>query len=137
MNRDDFQQLAKLRLREAKILLDNGCYEGAYYLAGYAIECALKTCIPKQTQRDDFPDRKFVSDIYTHDLNRLMNLAGLEADYRIRKADSVFERNWMIVKDWSEQARYEHGVSAAIANDYYSAVTSRRNGIMPWIRKWW
>lgn len=137
MNRNDFQQIATLRLREAKVLLDNHCYDSAYYLAGYAIECALKTCIAKQTQRYDFPDRKFVSDIYTHDLNRLMNLAGLEADYRIRKADSVFERNWMIVKDWSEQARYEHGVSAAIANDYYSAVTSRRNGIMPWIRKWW
>jgi HEPN domain-containing protein len=40
MNRADFQKLAELRIREAKVLLDSKHYEGAYYLAGYAVECA-------------------------------------------------------------------------------------------------
>jgi len=137
MNRNDLHHLSRIRLREAKVLLDNNCYEGAYYLSGYAIECALKACIAKQTQRCNFPDRKFVSDIYTHDLNKLMNLAGLESDYKLRKADNDFERNWAIVKDWSEQSRYVYGVTEATAKDYYSAVVNRKNGIILWIRKWW
>jgi HEPN domain-containing protein len=137
MNRADLQKLPRIRLREAKILLDNGCYEGAYYLAGYAVECALKACITKQIQKYDFPEKKLVNDIYTHNLNRLMELAGLKSDYDGRKADTEFENNWTTVKDWDEGKRYEYGMTAAKAKDYYLAVVNRQNGIMPWIRKWW
>jgi len=42
MNRDDFQLLSKLRVAEAKALLDAGLYTGSRYLMGYAVECALK-----------------------------------------------------------------------------------------------
>jgi hypothetical protein len=42
MNSADFQKLATIRLAEEKILLRNKQYAGAYYLAGYSIECALK-----------------------------------------------------------------------------------------------
>ncbi|HYP39716.1 MAG TPA: HEPN domain-containing protein [Chloroflexia bacterium] len=59
MNRDDFRKLAGLRITEAKVLLDNACYEAAYYLSGYAVECALKACIAKKTRRFDFPDKEF------------------------------------------------------------------------------
>ena len=45
--------------------------DGAYYLAGYAIECALKACIAKATRRYDFPDRKKVDASHTHDLREL------------------------------------------------------------------
>ncbi len=50
MNRSDFQRLTRLRLDEAKVLLANERYQGAYYLIGYAVECALKACIAKQTK---------------------------------------------------------------------------------------
>jgi HEPN domain-containing protein len=33
------------------VLLEAGLYAGAYYLAGYAVECALKACIAKKTAR--------------------------------------------------------------------------------------
>jgi len=45
MNRIDFQEIAELRLRESKALLAAGIPEGAYYLAGYAVECALSTTV--------------------------------------------------------------------------------------------
>jgi hypothetical protein len=45
VNRAEFQKLADLRAREAGVLLAARCYDGAYYLAGYAVECALKACI--------------------------------------------------------------------------------------------
>ncbi|HLF84399.1 MAG TPA: HEPN domain-containing protein [Blastocatellia bacterium] len=61
MNRNDLKLLAVTRLREAKVLLANGEYSGAYYLAGYVVECALKACIAKRTKRHDFPDRKIAN----------------------------------------------------------------------------
>jgi HEPN domain-containing protein len=50
MNRADFHKLAEIRIKEARVLLDRKCYAGAYYLAGYAVECALKACIARKTQ---------------------------------------------------------------------------------------
>ena len=45
MNRRDLQELTRIRAVEAGTLLDQGMYDGAYYLSGYAVECALKACI--------------------------------------------------------------------------------------------
>ncbi len=55
MNRIDLQQLARARLREAEALLNAGEWSGAYYLAGYAVECGLKACIAKLTGLARFP----------------------------------------------------------------------------------
>jgi len=121
MNRTDLQRLTRLRLREAKVLFDNRRYEGAYYLLGYALECGIKAYIAKQTKRYDFPDKKFVNDIYTHDLNKLLSVSGLGPEYRreIIRAPN-FELNWTVVKDWSEQSRYSTGISRAKAKDFRS-----------------
>jgi hypothetical protein len=41
-------------------LLGLQCWSGAYYLAGYAVECGLKACIIKCLMTtDQFPERKF------------------------------------------------------------------------------
>jgi hypothetical protein len=50
MKRQDFQGLAAVRLKEARVLLEARCWEGADYLGGYVVECALKACIAKQTE---------------------------------------------------------------------------------------
>jgi len=47
--------------------------DGAYYLAGYAVECALKACIAKKTQRHEFPDKRRVDASHTHNLIQLLN----------------------------------------------------------------
>ncbi|MCH9011178.1 MAG: HEPN domain-containing protein, partial [Chloroflexi bacterium] len=78
MNRADLQEISSLRVEEARVLLRNGYYSGAYYLIGYAVECALKACIAKQIRRYDFPDRKLVNDSYTHDLEKLLGVSGLK-----------------------------------------------------------
>jgi HEPN domain-containing protein len=67
MNRRDFQKLALIRIEDARVLFRGGRYDAAYYLAGYAVECALKACIAKQTMRHDFPpDRGSVDKVYRH-----------------------------------------------------------------------
>jgi hypothetical protein len=86
MNRSDLQKIADIRVIDAKLLLDAGRFEGAYYLIGYAVECGLKACIAKQIKEFDFPDKKLVNDSYSHDLLKLLRLSGVghlfEADLK-------------------------------------------------------
>ena len=138
MNRSDLQNLTRLRLDEAKVLLDSGRYEGAYYLMGYAVECAFKSCIAKQTKRYDFPNKSLANSIYTHDLNNLLKFSGLEKKHRDKsKRYPSFELNWTIVKDWKEDARYSLEITKDQAETLYSAVVSRKDGILPWLQRWW
>lgn len=77
MNRKELQALSRIRLAEARALLGSGHFSGAYYLAGYAMECAFKACIARQTLRHDFPDKKRVDASYTHNLKELVAAAEL------------------------------------------------------------
>jgi hypothetical protein len=45
VKRADWQKLAEERVKYAKVLLDGGQWAAAYYLAGYAIESGLKSCV--------------------------------------------------------------------------------------------
>ena len=75
MNRDQFKELALLRLKDAEVLLKAGQYDSAYYISGYVIECALKACLARQTHQGDFPDKKHVNDSWTHSLKALVSVA--------------------------------------------------------------
>jgi HEPN domain-containing protein len=137
VNRTDLQALANLRLNEASALLSLGMYDGAFYLAGYSVECALKACIAKGTQRGDFPDKKRVDKSHSHDLPQLADLAGLQNAVSERsKSDAVFRRHWRFVQDWSEQSRYRRYDSGA-AREMLKAVKDRRHGILPWLKRLW
>jgi hypothetical protein len=137
MNRSDFVKLARIRLREARILLKARQFEGAYYLCGYAVECAFKACIAKQTRRYDFPDREKVKDSYTHDLVKLVRIGGLEPDLNTAIGlDAAFRANWNVVKDWSEESRYERHTEQE-ARDLYKATASPNHGVLAWIRQHW
>ncbi len=81
MNREDFRKLAETRLEDAKALLQAGRFDAAYYLAGYAVECALKACVCGQTREFDFPPKE-TRDYYTHDLDKLLKTAGLREAFR-------------------------------------------------------
>lgn len=80
MNRRELQELAKVRLKEANALLEAGFHDGAYYLAGYAVECALKACIAKATQRHEFPDKRRADASYSHSFRDLLRVAKLERE---------------------------------------------------------
>jgi len=138
MNRAIFQRISELRRREAATLLAAGHYSGAYYLIGYAVECAFKACVAKQVRRYDFPDRKLANEVFTHDLEKLMKLAGLAPELENEmRTNKPLELNWAVVKDWSESSRYEIGISEAQARDLYSACTARGSGMLNWIRRRW
>jgi hypothetical protein len=138
MNRSDLQSLSRQRRKEAAALLRARHFPGAYYLVGYAVECALKACIARQTRRFDFPSKQIAQKVFVHDLEVLVKLAGLMQDLeRDLRANASLQLNWAIVKDWSEESRYLLGITRAQALDLYSAGTSRRNGVLAWVRQRW
>ena len=135
-NRRDFQRLARMRLRDARILMRSGNSEAAYYLIGLAVECAVKACIAKNTRRYDFPpNQNAIKEIYTHDLAKLIRAAKLETALDTdRKGNILFKNKWDVLKDWNVNTRY--ATSGLNATDLYAAVTGR-NGVMQWLRQRW
>lgn len=136
MNRRDLKNIALTRLKEVEVLLKNRQYSGAYYLSGYVIECALKACIAKQTQRFDFPDKKTVLDSYTHDLEKLVKVAKLDTQLKSLLNDPNFALGWLEVRDWSEESRYQkHDRQKAL--NIYSAITDPNHGVLQWLQQHW
>ena len=137
MTKQLFELLTIERLKESKLLLDQKCFSGAYYLAGYSIECGLKACITKQINAHQIPSKPFVLEFYIHDLSRLIKLANIDQDRVIKeKSDPDFAINWGIVKDWNEGARYREWTEVQ-AKELYNAIENLKGGVLPWIRQYW
>jgi HEPN domain len=137
VNRSDFQKLADVRVQDAKVLLDARRFDGAYYLVGYAVECALKACIAKQVKEFDFPDRKIVTNSWVHNLTQLLRLSGvgLLHDEELKKNPS-FDVYWGVVRGWEENSRYAN-TPEKTARDMFDAVTDPNNGILTWLKNHW
>jgi HEPN domain-containing protein len=137
MTRTEFQELAEVRLKEAETLLAAGLWDGAYYLAGYAVECGLKACIANLFKKESFPEKSFSDRCYTHDLGKLSELAELAGQLATeRQTDTAFDIYWLTVKDWNESSRYERRMqtdTAALIN----AIADPTNGVLKWIKKHW
>jgi HEPN domain-containing protein len=137
MNKNELESLAAIRMKEAEILLTANCYHGAYYLAGYALEYILKACIAKQVKEFDFPDKKLANDSYTHDLAKLLIIAGLRQELgKQENQNEEFKLNWAVVNKWSEESRYEHAIEKQDAHDLFNAITDNESGILPWLKKY-
>jgi HEPN domain-containing protein len=131
-SRADFEKLMDLRMMEAKLLLDQKDWDGAYYLVGYAVEFALKIRIISQLMKSDrFPDKKLAENFYKHELALLRNLAGLDDEM---DNDAAVRDQWKTVKDWSEQSRYQIGKTDKQATDLYDAIEKE---VLPWIKARW
>ncbi len=137
-SRVDFQQLADDRLAEAKLLLDAGRWDGAYYLAGYAVELALKSLVIKLLMgRDAFPEKDLINLAYTHAFDKLLRLTRLiDARKAAAVANPLLEVNWTIADAWDEQKRY-HRIDKAEADQLYLAISDPANGVLPWLKTFW
>ncbi len=139
MNRTNLRRLAEERVIDAKILLDGGQWAGSYYLAGYAVECGLKSCVLALIERTGiiFIQRKFLEDCWTHDIETLVKTAGLKDE---RTSDIVANPgralSWGQAKDWTVDARYDQKTEAQ-ARKLYEAVINPLIGVLPWIKMHW
>jgi HEPN domain-containing protein len=138
LNRDTLRTLASSRLEEARVLLESQFWTGAYYMAGLAVECALKSCLASAVKEYDFPDKQFVNAMYVHNLESLFKLNGalwatLQTDIKV---DAKLRLNWSTVKDWDDGKRYDV-VEELEARAFYQASTEAGSGLMEWIRGRW
>jgi HEPN domain-containing protein len=137
LKRKDLQKLAALRLKEARILLEHRCWAGAYYLAGYAVECALKAYLAKRTERHEFPDREQVQKQHTHNLDALFAIAELDEERdTLTDVDPKFDDNWEAVRLWNERSRYKLPTEEA-ARALVQAVGDRQHGLLQWLKRRW
>jgi HEPN domain-containing protein len=138
LNRADLQQLAEDRVLDAGALLLAGRWAAAYYLAGYAVECALKAAIARRTNQYDFPSKALALRAYSHDLPDLLDLAGLKLQLQMDTVPgpNALAMHWQLVKNWNERTRYEQKPEAD-ARDLIRAITDPSDGVLPWIKRHW
>jgi hypothetical protein len=135
MNKVKLEKLANIRIKEARILLDADCYHGAYYLAGYALECILKACIAKQVRAFDFQNKQLAQDSYTHNLSKLLITSDLNQKLKEEENRNLeFKLNWNIAKNWSEEARYVCEITKRKAEEFFDAVTNNESGVLLWLK---
>jgi len=138
MNKSDLEKLVNIRVSEAQVLLENGNYQGAYYLIGYSLECALKVCIAKQVQQYDFPNKQLANKSHTHKLTDLLVVAELKQNLSNKENEDIdFRLNWAVAKEWSENARYECNIEATEARALFEAITETNSGVLVWLKTFW
>jgi hypothetical protein len=131
-DRETLRELAVLRLAEAELLLAHGLWSGAYYLAGYSLECALKAKIASSFRENEIPELRRVQKIYSHDLISLLDIAGLKDELEAEmEAHAELRKSWTVATEWSEQARYQIWTQQA-ASAIIEAVRSDQ-GLLQWL----
>jgi HEPN domain-containing protein len=137
VRRDELQKLAEAKLAEAHLLLRYNRATNAYYLAGYAVELALKACIAKQISANTIPDKDFIKNVYSHEFAKLVNLAGLASELkREQRKEPNFAANWAIAAEWLPDARYRP-YTMFDAQTLFEAIAHPEHGVLQWIRRFW
>lgn len=137
LTKADLEKLALIRLDDAKLLLQHNRSSSAYYLAGYAVELALKACISRLIQSCTIPEMAFIKAIYVHKLDNLLATAGLRPAFDAGvKADPQFAAYWAIANNWTEASRYEYWDPFAAAS-LLQAIDEPVHGVFQWVKRYW
>jgi hypothetical protein len=143
VNQAELRRMSEERIQDARVLIDGGRYEFGYYAAGYAVECALKSCLLARMIHTAwvFEERWKAQDCLTHDFGELTRLAGLTDALNNRLAVSarvgdLFIAHWGRALQWKVASRYESKTEAD-AKDLFSAITHTPDRVMEWIRNYW
>jgi hypothetical protein len=124
ISKKDLRELVNQKLKDANALMAKKRYATAIYIAGYALELALKLKICKIFKfAQGFPENKTdfsiyqnsstqqptlfstiskIKDIRNHDLNKLLFYSGTE--YNV-KLNLITE--WNLVVSWNPEMRYK------------------------------
>ncbi|NLS92967.1 MAG: hypothetical protein GXX96_12500 [Planctomycetaceae bacterium] len=139
MNRATLQRLSDERLDDARALIAAKQWAGAYYLAGYSLECALKSCVLAYIDRTGiiFEDKKYAQNCWTHDIEDLIRQAGLKIERdKAAGTNLTLGQNWLIAKDWSETSRYRMSTQLQ-AEKLLHALTDNTDGVLSWVKSFW
>ncbi|MBD2753765.1 HEPN domain-containing protein [Spirosoma validum] len=134
----EFKDIAERRLEEALVLHSAGKYDGAYYLAGYVIECALKAAISTHLNYEIYAGMDGeLSNFRTHKLSKLVIFAGFVkglAETLDPKLKSAYSYITSQTDGWSEVKRYE---PIACSKQKCDSFLESVQILMQWIRQHW
>jgi HEPN domain-containing protein len=138
--RKDLQELSRLRLQEAEALYRARLYDGCVYLAGYAVELALKARICRLLRVEEYPplSGEIGRAFKAHSLEQLMVLAGLSREFDTNKNQELFD-NWSRAIVWYPEQRYEAPgkFDGTTAKAILDSLTAKPNGVITWLSKRW
>lgn len=136
LTRQDAQRVAQVKLDDARLLARQGRHASSYYLAGYAVEIALKAAAAKTIRAETIPPRGTLDKIFTHDFRKLVAIAGLASELTIACRSDRFAANWAIANRWSTDSRYAMIDPFACAA-LLSAIVDPDDGVFEWLKKHW
>ena len=94
-----FRAVARIRLKDADVLLNQQRHGGSLYLAGYAIECILKWAVTRRRGIVRLP-----AELETHDWDVLLSETGLG---RFLQAEPVMHTLYSeLAESWGPELRY-------------------------------
>jgi hypothetical protein len=101
----ELREIARHRLRDARVLYRAGQYDAAAYICGYAVEVALKARICRTLRWDGFPEKNAEFDglqsFRTHRLDKLLQLSGQQPRIAAR-----YFAVWAEFDTWDPSDRY-------------------------------
>lgn len=122
LNLEGFRELQKRFFDDARELERAGKYQLAYYLGGYATECAIKAVICKKIPAHAYPPKNTSSTHYVHDIEMLLRTAKLKETLEASKEEKL-QVAFQLVKEWEPNVRYEiTKKSAKVCQDFLEAV---------------
>jgi hypothetical protein len=139
VNQIQLRTQANDRIADAVVLMAGGRWSFAYYVVGYAVECALKSCVLARMTHTGgvFQDKKFAEKCFTHNFNELVKLAELTTELNAHlAANPAFVGNWGTAGLWTETSRYESKAQSE-AEALYNAITNVPDGVLMWTQSYW
>jgi hypothetical protein len=127
----EWMALVRQHEKTARLLAeDREVAAQAYSHVGFAAECALKAYIMWRERLNNWPDRDSRPELYTHDLGKLVALAGIE----LTTTDPI-GASWKTVLDWNRGQGYDPSpMPRKVARAMIEAAFGEK-GVVTWIRK--
>lgn len=96
-NCSELKKIARARLRSAALLMRGKDWDGAAYMLGYVLECALKSAACKALRLEEYPERtrndKANAFFMTHNFDQLLIVSGMSDIFHLQNEPQAFE-NW-------------------------------------------
>ena len=133
----DQANASRQRLEDARVLLRASRWRGSMYIAGYAVECLLKTKLMRiydcknLRELDDVLQRRFIlpagSTIFTHQLETLFKLT--PSYHRLQQNQNMLSL-FNVVNRWAPKWRYASKQTTGDEASFFMDAVER---VMHWI----
>jgi hypothetical protein len=123
--------LAEQHEQSARVLAGDRVAAGqAYFHVGIAAESSLKAYIMWKERLNSWPDRSLRPELYTHDLRKLVQIAGIQL-----KTTDPLGPSWKVVLDWDRNQAYDpKPMPRRVARSMIEAAFGPQ-GVVTWIRE--